>query len=80
MTPAYRQMLLKEKGITQKQIANEEGVSEMSISKEMNDGNVSDRLRRAIAKKLGLPVAKVFPAYYNSPPARSTSKVVAADN
>lgn len=77
MTPAYRQYLLKEKKVTQKQIAQELDVSEMAVSYEMNDIHKSHRIRCAIAFKLGLPVAKVFPEYYGQPPLRSTSKVAA---
>jgi len=75
MTPAYRQYLLKSKGITQKQIAQELGISQMNVSKEMNDDPRSHRTRCYIAKKLGLPVDQVFPGYYGRPPRRTTSKV-----
>lgn len=37
MTPAYRQYLLKEKGVTQKAIALELGVVEMCVSKEIHN-------------------------------------------
>ena len=78
MTPAYRQYLLKEKQVTQKQIAQELDVSEMAVSYEINDIQKSHRIRQAIAKKIGLPVTKVFPEYYSQPPQRSTSKVAEA--
>jgi len=78
MTPAYRQCLLKEKGVTQKQIARELNVCEMSISKEINGDHHSHRIRCTIAKKIGLSVGAVFPGYYNQPPQRTTSKVATA--
>ncbi|MBW1711508.1 MAG: hypothetical protein JRJ73_16900 [Deltaproteobacteria bacterium] len=78
MTPAYRQYLLKEKGVTQKQIAIELGVVEMCVSKEIHDLPHSHRVRCAIAEKIGLPVGVVFPDYYNRPPKRTTSKVASA--
>jgi len=74
MTPEYRQYLLKKKGITQGQIAQELGISQMSVSKDMNDDPRSHRTRCHIAKKLGLPVDQVFPDYYGRPPRRKTSK------
>lgn len=78
MTPAYRQYLLKEKGVTQKAIALELGVVEMCVSKEIHDLTHSHCVRCAIAEKIGLPVDVVFPDYYNRPPQRTTSKVAAA--
>ena len=78
MTPAFRQFLLKKKGITQKQIAQELEISEMSVSKEINDEPRSHRTRCAIAEKIGLPVDEVFPDYYNRPPQRKTSKISTA--
>lgn len=74
MTPDIRRDILKKKGITQKSIAIEEGVSEMSVSREINDGYTSHRLRCAIAKAMGMSLKKAFPEYYNRPPQRSTSK------
>jgi transcriptional regulator with XRE-family HTH domain len=78
MTPAYRQCLLKEKGVTQKQIAEELDVCEMSISKEINGDHHSHRVRCAIAEKIGMPVNEVFPDYYKNPPKRRTSKLATA--
>ncbi|MBU0768675.1 MAG: hypothetical protein KJ687_06265 [Proteobacteria bacterium] len=78
MTPAYRQYLLKERGVTQKAIVLELGVAEMSVPKEINDGYDSHRIRCAIAEKIGLPVDVVFTDYYNHPPQRKTSKFAVA--
>lgn len=74
MTPEYRQYLLKKKGVTQKQIAQDLGISQMSVSKDMHDDPRSHRTRCYIAKKLGMPVDQVFPDYYSRPPRRTTSK------
>jgi len=74
MTPAFRQYLLKLRGITQKQIAQELGVSQMSVSSEINGTLRSHKVRCAIAEKIGISVNDVFPEYYSKPPARSTSK------
>lgn len=65
ITPADRQDLLKKRGVTQKQIAIEIGVAEMSISREIHFGVFSNRIRCAIAKKIGLPVEQAFPEYYS---------------
>jgi len=75
MSPAYRQFLLKSKGITQKQIAVELDVVDMCVSKEINDKYHSHRVRCGIAEKIGLPVDQVFPEYYKNPPKRRTSKL-----
>ena len=75
MTPIERQYALKKLGITQKKIAEAEGVAEMSVSKCINDLMVSDRLMKAIAKAIGEHHALVFPKYYLRPAQRSTSKV-----
>lgn len=74
MTPAYRQYLLKDRGITQKQIALELGISEMSVSDEVNGKARSHRIRCKIAEIVGMPVDTVFPDYYGRPPQRTTSK------
>lgn len=66
MHPADIQAALKRKKITQKAIANEEGVSEMAISVVVNKKSVSDRLMKAIAKRLQKPVTHIFREYYNS--------------
>ena len=78
MTPAYRQCLLKEKGFTQKQVADALGVVPMCVSKEINDQYYSHRVRCGIAEKIGLPVDEVFPNYYKNPPKRRTSKLATA--
>ena len=64
MHPADRQAALKKRGITQAQIAQELGVSEMVVSKEINDWPTSERVRVAIADALGRDKREVFPKYY----------------
>lgn len=64
MHPADRQALLKKKGITQQSIADEVGVSAMSVSKEINGIATSEKIRVAVAERLGLDKVQVFPEYY----------------
>lgn len=75
MTPTKIQEALKEKKITQKAIAGELGVAEMTVSKVIHRITVSNRIMKAIALKIGMPYVRVFPEYYLQPPKRSTSKV-----
>lgn len=75
MTPSNIQEALKEKKITQKDVAKELGVAEMTVSKVIHRIIVSDRIMKAIAAKIGLRHVQVFPEYYLQPPKRSTSKV-----
>ncbi|RJQ78936.1 MAG: XRE family transcriptional regulator [Desulfobacteraceae bacterium] len=51
-SPAKIQYLLKEAGYTQKQIAEEEGVSEMTVSNVINFNRVSKRLMIAVASRI----------------------------
>ncbi|HPL62961.1 MAG TPA: helix-turn-helix transcriptional regulator [Syntrophales bacterium] len=76
MTPTQIKTAFKEKGITQRAIADELGVSEMTVSKVVHRIIVSNRVMRAIAAKLGEDHRRVFPEYYLRPPKRSTSKVL----
>lgn len=59
-TPAKIQWLLKEAGITQKQIAQEQECSEMAISLVINFHSVSNRLMKAVAKHIGVDYRDVF--------------------
>lgn len=74
MTPLQRQFALKEKGITQCQIARKLGVHEMSVSDVIRGVRVSDRIMRGIAAAIGRDHRAVFPEYYFQAPKRSTSK------
>jgi len=75
MTPLEIQFELKKRGITQRQIARELGVSEMVVSKVVNQQLVSDRVMRGVAEALGYDHRAVFPKYYLMPGKRKTSKV-----
>ena len=73
-TPAKIQYLLKEAGVTQKQIAAELGVSEMMVSKVVHFNAVSHRIMVAIARRIGEPHHRVFAWYYGSNRTRRASK------
>ena len=77
MTPNRIQYELRERGITQKRIAEEIGVSETSVSDVILRQRISDKVMRAVADRIGKPVQLVFPEYYCKPPKRKTSKVAA---
>lgn len=66
MHPADIQAELKKRGITQKEIAESLGVSEMSISMTINKKSVSDHIMKAVAKAIGRDPRAVFPEYYFS--------------
>lgn len=69
MHPADIQAELKKRGITQKEIARELGVSEMHVSGAINypKARQSDRVFRAVAKKIDRDPQDVFPEYYFRP-------------
>jgi len=75
MAPTKIQDRLKKLNITQRSIAEELGVSEMTVSKVIHRIIVSDRIMKTVAAKIGEDHRKVFPEYYLKPPKRSTSKV-----
>lgn len=77
MTPARIQYELKKRGITQKMIADQEGVHPICVSRTVNKLMVSDRLMRAISKAINKDRCQVFGEYYLQPPKRSTSKTEA---
>jgi len=64
MHPADIQARLKKRGITQKEIAQELGVTEMAVSKVINKSSVSDRIMKAVARAIGEDYRAVFPEYY----------------
>jgi len=78
MTPLQRQFALKERGITQHQLARDLGVHDVSVSDVILGRRVSDRIMRGIAAAIGKDVRSVFPQYYLQPPKRKTSKTAAA--
>jgi len=76
MTPNRIIYLLKEKGIAQKDIAEEIGIGPITVSRVINRKAVSDRVMRKIAEKLGCYYWDVFPEYYKQKPKRRTSKTL----
>ena len=77
MTPYKIKQELKKQGVTQKEVARDVGVSEMSVSKVVNGQMVSDRVMRAVAKAIHWDYRAVFPEYYFGPKQRRTSKIAA---
>ena len=65
-TPAKIQYLLKEAGVTQKQIADEQGVSAMAISLVVNHRAVSHRLMKAVARHINADHRDVFAWHFGS--------------
>jgi len=65
-TPAKIQYLLKEAGVTQKQIADEQGVSAMAISLVVNQRAVSHRLMKAVAQHINADHRDVFAWHFGS--------------
>ena len=64
MLPIDIQYELKKRSITQKQIALEEGKSEMAVSKVVRKQLVSNHIMRAIATRIEKELPEVFPEYY----------------
>ena len=77
MHPADIQAALKRKDISQKEIAEELGVSEMAVSLVINKVMVSNRIMRAVANKIGKDALVIFSNYYLSAAKRKTSKKAA---
>lgn len=73
MTTLEIQAALKKRGITQKQLAVDLGVSEMTVSKVINKTLISDRVMRGVAAAIQEDPADAF-EYYNGPRLRKTSK------
>jgi transcriptional regulator with XRE-family HTH domain len=72
ITPLDIQHELKRRGITQKEIAQEQQVSEMSVSDVINFRMVSRRLMAAIAEKIEKDPTEVFYWYFGDErPARA---------
>ena len=75
MQAAEIQYELKKRGITQKAVADELGITQMPVSKVINKLIVSSRIMRYVAKRIERDHREVFPEYFMSPPKRSSSKV-----
>lgn len=79
MHPADIQAALKKRGVTQKEIADQIGVSGMMVSQVIHRRSVSDRVMRAVAEGIGKDPAQVFAWYYlKSKRARRNSRSAAA--
>ena len=70
LTTVDIQYLLRKKGITQKELADKYGVSEMTVSRVINFKMTSERLMRAISQELGMSPKVVFARYYSWPKRR----------
>ena len=63
MHSADIQARLKKKGITQRELARQIGVSANTVSTVLRQTTVSDRIMRAIATAIGMAPHAVFPYY-----------------
>ena len=66
MHPADIQAALKKKGIRQKEIARDLGVSEMAVSIVVRKIMVSDRIMRAVAERIERDPHVIFHEYFAS--------------
>ncbi len=60
------QFLLKDRELTHEQIANEQGVSRSSVSEVIRGQCKSEKIERAVARAICLPVQDVFPNRYDA--------------
>ena len=75
MHTADIQAALKKRGYTQKDVADELGLSPMTVSDVVRKVRISARVMCHIAKLIGKDPREVFPEYFLSPPKRCHSKV-----
>ena len=68
---------LLRRGITQVEIAAELGVAQGTVSRVISKKDVSDRIMRVVAEKIGKQPEEVFPEYYLRPPKRSWERKAA---
>ena len=71
MHPAEIQAELKKREITQKEIAQDLGVSQFHVSEVINKHRVSNRVMRHVAKIINRDHREIFPEYYFSKKRRS---------
>jgi len=71
MHPAEIQAELKKREITQRQIAEELGVSQFHVSEVINKHRVSNKVMRHIAKLINRDHREIFPEYFFSKKRRS---------
>ncbi len=60
------QYLLEDKGTTHERIANAIGVTRNAVSMVIRGETKSEKIERAVAKAICLPVQDVFPSRYNA--------------
>lgn len=75
MHAADIQAALKKRGLTQKMIADELGLTPMSVSTVVSRKIISSRIMCHIAQRIGKDPREVFPEYFLSPAKRRHSKV-----
>lgn len=68
MTPRQIQIELRERNITQHQIAKELGVTDGTLSQTIRRRSVSRRIMQTIAEKIDRDIKEVFPEYFDLPP------------
>ncbi|OUN00482.1 MAG: hypothetical protein BAA04_08260 [Firmicutes bacterium ZCTH02-B6] len=61
MTPREIRAALILRGVKQRDVAQELGVSEAIVSQVISRKRTSERIERAIARAIGRPVHEVFP-------------------
>jgi len=77
MHPADIQAALKKKGIRQKEIARDLGVSEMAVSIVVRKIMVSDRIMRAVAERIDRDPHVIFHEHYLAVAKRRANKKTA---
>jgi len=75
MHTADIQAALKKKGLSQRQVATDLGVSPITVSNIVRKDRVSAKIMRYIAELINKDPREVFPEYFLKPPKRSHSKV-----
>jgi len=76
MTPLEIQFELRRRGITQKAIAAELGVSDFHVGEVIRKRRVSDRVMRTVSATIGKDHREVFPEYYLESKPRPIVRVI----
>ena len=74
MHPADIQNLLKKRGITQKQIADELGIEAINVSRIVHKLADSERVRQAVCRAIDRDPKEVFAEYYTLQAGRKRGK------
>lgn len=64
MDPLEIKHAIERAGSSQSDIARARGVTPAMVNRVIWNGDVSDHIRRAIARTIGRPVEEVWPEYY----------------